>query len=486
MKLYNTLTRSLETFEPVNPPHVGLYTCGITAYDYAHIGNGKKYVGDDILRRTLIRAGFTVTHVQNVTDVGHLASDADEGEDKLEKGARRTGKTVWEVAEYYTNYFYDQMRALGNLEPTIICKATDHISEQISLVQELITRGFAYDTPEAVYFDVTSFPTYATLFGQSLADKKIAVREEVNTGNHKRNPIDFSLWFKRTGRFADHAMHWPSPWGEGFPGWHIECSAMSLRYLGNAFADHHFTPEATHTIDLHTGGIDHIPVHHPNEIAQSEAATGKQFVKYWLHHAFLLVDGKKMSKSLNNFIRLSDIQEKGFDSLSLRYLYLTAHYRTPMNFTWESLTAADRARRDLQQAYTRLQTQKNNQEREALSEEKLAKVHTFTERFDNALYNDLNTAQALAVVWEMVKSNIPASDKADLLHDFNSVLGVLHNQPTHQTLNVPDEILQLAKQRDELRADKKYAEADKLRNEIAQKGFTIVDTDEGSKIEPNS
>lgn len=469
LRLYNTLSRRIEDFNPFHPPHVGLYTCGMTVYDFAHIGHGRKYVGDDILRRVLTRFGYTVKHIQNVTDVGHLSSDADEGEDKLEKGAKKAGKTVWEVADFFTKDFYAAMDLLNILRPDIICKATEHIQEQIALVTQLLEKGFAYDTPEAVYFDVSKFPAYGKLFGQSLEDKKTAVREEVQTGSHKKNPIDFSLWFKRVGRFADHAMYWPSPWGDGFPGWHIECSAMSMKYLGE-------------TIDIHTGGIDHIPVHHPNEIAQSEAATGKQFVKYWIHYHHLMVDGTKMSKSLGNIYRIDDIQAKGFDPLALRYFYLTAQYRKPMNFTWEALTAAQNGLNELRSQVESFKS--HNSERNTLSNEKLEKSRVLREKFDEALSNDINTPQALAVVWEAVKSNIPSPDKYDLLLDFDEVLGLnLASWELKQT-EIPEEIKALVQKRNELRDAKKYSEADVIRKEIEFKGFIVEDTSDGVLVRP--
>jgi len=453
MKLYNSLSRKIEEFTPTNPPAVGLYTCGMTVYDYAHIGHGRKYVGDDILRRTLTRFGYEVTHVQNVTDVGHLVSDADAGEDKLEKGAKKQGKTVWEVAEFFTKHFYDSMDKLNILRPTIICRVTEHIQEQIDLIKKLADKGFAYDTPEAVYFDISKFPKYESLFGnQELSAKKTAVREEVVAGEHKRNAKDFALWFKRIGRFSDHQMHWDSPWGSGFPGWHIECSAMSMKYLGESF-------------DIHTGGIDHIPVHHPNEIAQSEAATGKPFSKYWVHYAFLNVDGKKMSKSLGNFFRIEDIADKSFDPLALRYFYLTAHYRKPLNFTWEALSAA-------QNALTELRAHAS---RNSLSNEKLDKIDLFRDKFDMALANDMNIPQALAVVWEVVKSNIPSRDKYELLLDFDEVLGL-----NLRSDKIPKEIQELVRTRDDLRNAKKFEEADAVRKQIEEKGFVIEDSSKGT------
>jgi cysteinyl-tRNA synthetase len=453
MKLFNSLSRTIENFEPINPPKVGLYTCGMTVYDYAHIGHGRTYVGEDILRRTLTRFGFTVTHVQNVTDVGHLVSDADEGDDKLEKGAKKQGKTVWEVAEEFTKHFYDSMDKLNILRPTIICKATDHIPEQIALVAKLMEKGFAYDTPEAVYFDVAKFPTYDSLFGnQALSEKQTAARKEVKTGEHKKNPADFALWFKRVGRFADHTMHWDSPWGDGFPGWHIECSAMSMKYLGSSF-------------DIHTGGIDHIPVHHPNEIAQSEAASGKPFVKYWVHYAFLMVDGKKMSKSLGNYYTIEDVFAKKIDPMALRYFYLTAHYRKPLNFTWEALAAAETALRELRIS---------RPGRNSLSQEKLSHIDEYRKRFDEALGNDMNMPRALAVAWEVRKSNIPEPDKYDLLMDFDEVLGL--QLQSGDTKEIPKEIQDMMDERERLRKEKKFAEADALREKIEEKGFTVKDT----------
>lgn len=470
MKLYNSLSRVIEDFAPLRPPGVSLYTCGMTVYDFAHIGHGRKYVGDDILRRILTRFGYLVTHVQNVTDVGHLSSDADEGEDKMEKGAKKYGKTVWEVAQFYTEQFYASMDALHILRPTVICKATEHIPEQIALIEKLLENSLAYDTPEAVYFDVTKFPGYALLFGrQALEEKKTAARDSVNEGEHKKHTADFALWFKRVGRFTDHAMHWDSPWGDGFPGWHIECSAMSMKYLGDS-------------IDIHTGGIDHIPVHHPNEIAQSEGATGKPFVRYWVHYNFLRVNGKKMSKSLGNFFTIDDVVKKGVDPLALRYFYLTSHYRSELNFTWESLSAAAAALAELQKQASLLKA--NTASRQSLSDEKLHKVDAYRARFDAALENDMNTPQALAVVWETLKSNIPSPDKYDLLMDFDEVLGLQLSRveaPTKQTA-IPESVRVLVEKRDMLRKAKRFAESDAVRDEIAALGFDIEDASSGTIV----
>ncbi len=470
LKIYNSLSKTIEDFVPLHPPKVGLYTCGMTVYDFAHIGHGRKYVGDDVLRRTLTRLGYDVTHVQNVTDVGHLASDGDEGEDKMEKGAKKYGKTVWEVAQFYMDHFYASMDSLNILRPTVVCRATEHIPEQISLIQTLVANGHAYETPEAVYFDVTTFAGYGKLFGrQDLSEKKAGARESVQTGEHKKHPADFALWFKRIGRFSDHAMHWDSPWGDGFPGWHIECSAMSMKYLGDSF-------------DIHTGGIDHIPVHHPNEIAQSEGATGEPFVKYWVHYNFLRVDGKKMSKSLGNFYTIEDVVKKGIDPMALRYFYLTSHYRSELNFTWEALQAAASALSEIRDQMVKLNAQKN--QRSTLSEEKLEKVDGLRDAFYAALKSDINTPQALAVVWQTLKSNIPSPDKYDLLLDFDDVLGLrladAHTLPSETA--VSQDIRSQGEKIDALRREKKFAEADAIRDQLLQSGYSVSTTSEGTVI----
>ncbi|KKP47987.1 MAG: Cysteine-tRNA ligase [Candidatus Woesebacteria bacterium GW2011_GWA1_33_30] len=407
--LYNSFSRQKELFTPINPTSgVGLYTCGPTVYDYAHIGHGRKFLMDDILRRTLEFNGYKVNHVQNITDVGHLVSDADDGEDKLEKGAKKQNKTVWEVAEYFTKSFYESMDALNFLRPTTICKATDHIKEQIELIEKLFKNSYAYDTVEAVYFDTAKFADYGKLFGQPLSEKKVGVRNEVKIDANKKNPQDFALWFKRVGNFADHVMHWDSPWGDGFPGWHIECSAMSMKYLGEQ-------------IDIHTGGEDHLSIHHPNEIAQSEGATGKKpFSKFWIHSAFLTVDGTKMSKSLGNYFTIEDIIAKGYNPIALRYLYLGAHYKKPMNFTWQALDGALKGLKRLQQTVNNLQISA----RTILSEEKNQKMEDYRIKFNLAINDDLNTSKAMAVMFEMLKSNIPNPDKYDLAIFFDEVLGL--------------------------------------------------------------
>lgn len=466
-KIYNSLTRKIETFQPINPPRVGLYTCGPTVYDYTHIGHARKYVNDDLLKRALVLLGYQVFHVQNITDVGHLVSDQDFGEDKLEKGARKTGKTVWQVARYFTRHFQNTMEKLNILTPNIICRATDHIDDQINLIKKIIQKGYGYETAEAVYFNTAKFKKYSHLFKQKLEEKKIAARSEIQTGKYKKNPADFVLWFKRVGRFKNHIMHWQSPWGDGFPGWHIECSAMSMKYLGETF-------------DIHTGGQDHLSLHHPNEIAQSEAATGKPFVRYWIHHAFLKVNDQKMSKSLGNYYRLEDLEKKGFSPMALRYLYLTGHYRKELNFTFAALKSAEEAYQKLKQQIFQLQDQQK--ERQQLSEEKLAKIDIFRSRFFQAITNDLNIPQAVSLLWEVLKSNLPAGDKYDLILFFNEVFGLTFPK---EKLIIPAEIKKLAKARQTARLKGDFSTADKLRKQIAQKGYLIEDQQNTYLIKPN-
>ncbi len=467
MKLYNTRTKSVEDFVPLHEKQVGMYACGFTVYDYAHIGHMRRYIMDDVLRRTLESLGYQVNYVENVTDVGHLSSDGDEGEDKMEKGAKKHGKTVWEVAKYYEEEYLKTMDALGVRRPDTLCRATEHIPDMIALIKRLEDGGHAYETGEAIYFDTSTFPEYGKLGGQKLDDKKQAVRSEVNVDPDKKHPADFALWFKRVGRFTDHAMHWESPWGDGFPGWHIECSAMAMKYLGESF-------------DIHTGGIDHIPVHHENEIAQSEAATGKQFVNVWIHHAFLMVEGTKMSKSLGNIFTLSDIQKRGIAPGAMRLLFLQSHYRQTMNFTWEAAQAAQNSYTKLVEQVQLLRTQTTRPE---LSPEKLAQIEQFQTDFRAALENDLNTPQAIAVLWSALKSNIPSPDKLDLLLEWDQILGLgLADVEEVTPHDAPAEITALALKRLEAKQNKQFDEADALRTQIEEAGWTVTDTAGGYSL----
>jgi len=464
MKIYNTLTRKIEEFSPLNPPLVTFYTCGPTVYDYTHIGHLRTYVNNDLLKRTLKYFGFQVKHVLNITDVGHLTGDDDSGEDKLEKGAQKKGKDVWQVAQFYTDFFFQSINEM-NIEPAdILCRATDHIQDMIKLIEILQKKGFTYETKEAVYFDVTKFKNYGRLSGQKLEEKIQQAREEVYVDKEKKHPADFALWFKKVGRFANHVMSWPSPWGDGFPGWHIECSAMSIKYLGE-------------TIDIHAGGIDHIPIHHENEIAQSEAATGKPFVRYWFHNNFLKVDGAKMSKSLNNFYTIKDIKKKGVDPLSLRYLFLQSHYRQTLNFTDQSLNAADEAFKKLKEHIIILRKQS---QRTILSPEKLEKLNLFKRDFIEAISNDLNIPKALSILWSVIKSNIPSLDKLDLIFDFDQVFGLKLNEVFEE--KIPDQVVKLAQERLIYRKKGDFVAADQIRKKIWEKGFEVDDTPQGFKI----
>lgn len=464
MKLYNTLTRQIEELKPLHPPAITLYTCGPTVYDYTHLGHMRTFTNTDVLKRALTYFGFKVNHVMNITNVGHLTGNDDTGEDKLEKGAQKVGKSVWEVAQFYTDFFMKTMRELNITPADTTSKATDHIPEMIKLIKTLQEKGYTYETDEALYFDIAKFSTYGILSGQKLEEKKKGSREEVRVDPQKKHPADFALWFKRVGRFKDHMMHWDSPWDNGFPGWHIECSAMSMKYLGE-------------TIDIHSGGVDHIPIHHENEIAQSEAATGKPFVQYWVHHNFLQVEGQKMSKSLGNFFTVDDVKKKGIDPLSLRLLFLQTHYRQEMNFTWKAAKGADEAYRKLKELVLALKSQTN---RAALSEEKLGKLDEYRKRFNDALANDLQTPQAVAIMWEMLKSNIPSEDKLDLLFEMDQVFGLKLSETQEE--EIPVEIRQLADLRQQKRLEKQYEETDRLRKEIEAEGYLVEDISEGYRI----
>lgn len=451
MKLYNTLSRSIEEFEPLDGNTVKMYACGPTVYDYAHIGHMRKYIGDDILRRTLEQNQWKVDHVMNITDVGHLTSDQDSGEDKMEKGAKKFGKTVLDLARFFETDFLKSIKKENILQPTTIARATEHIPDQIALIEELVAKGFTYTTSQAIYFDVSKFPGYTKLSKQDLDDKIEGARDTVVVDHEKKNPADFALWFFTTGRFANHALKWESPWGEGFPGWHVECSAMAMRYLGP-------------TIDIHTGGVDHISIHHTNEIAQSECATGQEFVRFWIHHEFLRVDEEKMSKSLGNIYTITDLENKGYPALAFRYLTFQTHYRSEMNFTWEALDAAKSA---LEKLY------------EAAAD--LTEIHKLPDvdylgQFMDALNQDLNMPKALSVLWELVRSSKVASPvKAATLRDMDKILGLKIFENAKARIQVPVNVLRLAEERDVFRWHKQYTQADHLRNRIEKMGYEIKD-----------
>jgi len=453
MHLYNTLTRQIEQFTPNDSNNnVSLYACGLTVYDYTHLGHLRKYTLDDVLVRTLRHAGYKVKFVQNITDVGHLVSDADEGEDKLEKGAKKYNKSVWDIAKEFEEYFFKSMDSMGNLRPDISCRATEHIEAQIALVKKLEEKGFTYKIEnDGIYFDTSKLTDYGKLNPQSLGDLKEGERIGVVAG--KKNPTDFALWkFERPGE--NRQMIWSSPWSErGFPGWHIECSAMSMQYLGEQIA-------------IHTGGIDHIPVHHTNEIAQSEAATGKvPFVRYWVHHNHLQVDGEKMSKSLGNFFTIDDVIERGFNPRALRLLFLQGHYRDQMNFTWDSLSAAQKAWERLNRL---LQTW--GSEQVGLS----ATGIRFQRTFFTALEDDLKTAQAVATVWVMAKSDLPDGEKLTLFKQFDEILQLGFG--AESKVEPSDVVRRLITEREQARNKSDWKLADALREKLAALGHRVVDS----------
>jgi len=455
LKIYNTLLRKVEEFTPFNPPHVGMYACGPTVYDYTHIGHLRKYTGDDILIRVLEANGYEVKHVMNITDVGHLTSDADGGDDKLEKGAKDRNLSVWEVAKFFTDYFFKSTAQLNIEYPSVVAKATDHIGEQIKLIHKLTEKGYTYQTKEAIYFDISQFPNYTKLSGQKLEDKQTGAREDVFVDRDKKNPADFALWFFTVGRFEGHTMRWPSPYGEGFPGWHIECSAMSMEYLGD-------------TLDIHTGGIDHIPVHHTNEIAQSESATGKQFVKCWVHHGWLLVDGEKMSKSKKNFYTIDEVLQKNIDPIALRYLFLTAHYRDNLNFTWKSLDAASSALNNLRGEIRLWEQPKDD-------------TSPFWQKFMEAANNDLNMPQAVAVLWEMVHNDEPSSLKSSAILKMDKILGLGLEDYLGKQLEMPANVQKILEERENARKSGDFKKSDELRHEIKKLGFEVEDTPQGPR-----
>jgi cysteinyl-tRNA synthetase len=468
MRLYDTLKKQILTVSDVKKDnHIKMYACGPTVYDNTHVGHMRRYVMDDILKRALKYLGYEVIHVMNITDVGHLTGDNDSGEDKLEKGAMLRGKTVWDIAKEYEAQFWQTMKALNVEKDEIkVINATQTIPQMINIIQILEDKGCTYETQEAVYFDVTKFKKYGALSGQNLAEKKQAVRDEVYIDPHKKNPADFALWFKRVGRFANHTMHWESPWGDGFPGWHIECSAISMSGLD------------TETIDIHTGGIDHIPVHHENEIAQSESATGKQFVKFWVHHSFLQVDGEKMSKSKNNFFTIQDILNHNIDPVSLRLFFMQAHYRKPENFTWQAVTASNIAYRELVHIFLSLKSDKKICSLEDLSGEAIFYLNLFKEK----IADDLNTAAAVANMWHMLKNTgLKDAEKKYLLEEYDKVFGLKLNN-NEKKINIPQNIIELAEKRLKERYDKNFNQSDNLRQEIENYGYTIEDTSDGYLI----
>ena len=454
LKLYNTLKRAKEDFEPIAPPQVGMYTCGPTVYNYQHVGNYRTYIFEDVLKRALAYWGYKVRHVMNITDVGHLTSQADEGEDKMEVGAAREGKSAWEIARFYSEAFLNDCRELNLLAPDELCRATDHIEDQIDLIKRLEGRGLIYATSDGLYYDTAKFSGYGRLAGEGhIAGLREGARVEANP--EKRGPTDFAVW-KFSPKGKKRQMEWGSPWGVGFPGWHIECSAMAMKYLGESF-------------DIHCGGVDHIPIHHTNELAQSEGATGKTFARFWLHAEFLLMGSAKMAKSSGGFITLSDLKAKGFDPLDYRYHCLSAHYRKQLDFSWEALESAKTARRRLRDIA-----------RQLVSEPAAPPPADCEARFREAVSDDLNMPEALSAVWDGLRdTELACGARRAFLENAERVLGLKLFESDSMELDAA--LGELLERREAARREKDFALSDRLRKELGEKGILVEDTKQGQK-----
>ena len=457
---YNTLTRKKDKFVPIDPNEVRIYSCGPTVYKDATIGNMRTNIFQDVLRRVLKYNGYKIKHVMNITDVGHLVSDGDEGEDKMIKSAREEHKTPLEIAEHYTKLFFQDLKDLNIETPEIICKATDHIPEMLEYVKKLMENGYAYETSTAIYFDISKLDKYPILSNLNIEEQKAGARVDVDP--EKRNPYDFALWIKAP---ENHLMKWDSPWGPSYPGWHIECSAMGQKYLGEQF-------------DIHTGGIDLIPTHHENEIAQSKGACGKIPANYWLHGEYLLINGGKMSKSLGNVYLIKDIKDRGYDPIVYKLLCYSCSYRIKLNFTWEGMEATSKSLERLRNGY---KTHKEGKEK--LDEEDRKKLEEIEHNFHEAINDDMNMPLAMSYVWEAVRYNKKSSEVADLLLKFDTVLGLkIDKEPEQEEVEIPKEILDLMEQRKQARQEKNWAESDRLRNLIKEKGYEVKDTKDGMSI----
>lgn len=464
--LFNTKGRRLQVFKSIKEGEVGMYSCGPTVYGRAHIGNMRAYVFADTLKRVLMYAGYKVNHVMNITDVGHLTSDADEGEDKLAKAARESHETAWEISKRWTEQFFKDTKSLNVLPVTMACKATEHIADQIALVRKLEEKGYTYRTSDGIYFDTAKFPHYGDFAHLDIEGLQAGIRVDMS---EKRNKTDFALWkFSKPTEKRD--MEWDSPWGVGFPGWHIECSAMSMKYLGDHF-------------DIHTGGIDHVTIHHTNEIAQSECATGETFVNYWIHCEFLTMsNAEKMSKSLGNVVNIDTLREYGIKPLAFRYLCLNAHYRKQLLYSKEILMGANNAYNKWCTFIDKLKAE--NPQLLPLAQLSEASKK-YLDEFKQGIFNNLNTPQALATMWNLIHDkNINNDEKYTLLMDFDKVFGLTETEPEKNAdVEIPVEVLELLDQRNRYRAEKNWAQADAARDAIKVKGYTIVDTKEGSKLQ---
>ena len=467
MKLtfYNTLTRKKEEFHSIDEKRVRMYSCGPTVYSYAHIGNFRTYIFMDTLRRVLKYNGYELKHVMNITDVGHLESDADEGEDKMEKAARKEKKDPYEIANFYTKIFLKDMEKLNIDKPEIITKATENISQMIDYVKEIIKNGYAYETSKGIYFDISKLDKYPVLSNRKLDDQIAGARVDVDP--EKKNPYDFALWIKAP---ENHIMKWESPWGLSYPGWHLECSTMGRRFLGEEF-------------DIHTGGVDHIPTHHENEIAQSKGATGKIPAHVWMHCEYLQVDGGKMSKSLGNTYTISQLQEKGISPLAFKLFCFTAHYRNKLNFTFEGAYGAQKALERLYDSYVKNVNGADDVEEDVIKE--------YEEKFLSYINDDMNMPGAMSVVWDIARNTKKSAKFANLLLKFDEVLGLdmknaekyLVKFKQNDSEELPAEIKKLVEERKNARAEKNWAKSDEIRDKIISLGYSIKDTKDGIIVE---
>ncbi len=455
LALFNTLSRKVEPFLPITSGLVKLYACGPTVYNFAHIGNLRTYIFEDILHRALTHDGFKVDHVMNITDVGHLESDADEGDDKMELAAKKEAKSPWDVARFYEEAFFNDTKKLHILKPNRVCRATEHIQEMIDFIKSLEDQGYTYTVDGNVYFEIDKFKTYADFSRRKLEDLMEGARVDVD--KRKKNPLDFVLWFSNS-KFPNQIMKWESPWGVGFPGWHIECSAMASKYLGEHF-------------DIHCGGIDHISIHHTNEIAQSEARFGRKWVNYWMHGEFLVLQKEKMSKSKGSFLTLKSLEDLGYEPLHYRYLCLGAHYRSQLLFSFEAL---DGARNAFESLKNRVLSFRLNPEKA----KNPARKSELKEKFFAAINNDLDMPIAMAVLWEALKDQgISNSEKLELVGDFDQILGF--DVDKFMAPSLSDENMKLVKIREQARLDKDWALADKMRDDLLSQGISIKDTKDG-------
>ena len=466
IRLYNTMTRKLEDFTPITPNHVGFYSCGPTVYWDQHLGNMRTFLNNDILKRMFLANGYTVTHVMNFTDVGHLTSDEDTGDDKMEKGAARENMTVWQVADKYIKNCMRDMDSLNLIRPTYTPRATDHIQEQIAWIQKLEKLGYTYEIPgDGIYYDTSKFAEYGALGGQNLSELKAGARIE---NNNKRNITDFALW-KFSPKDVKRQMEWDSPWGVGFPGWHLECSTMSSKYLGEHF-------------DIHTGGQEHIKVHHTNEIAQSEPIVGKPWVRYWIHWAWLLLKDGKMSKSSGSFWTVQGLIEKGYDPMAYRYLVLLGHYRQPVEFSMESLDAAAAGYKNIVRKIADLINEKSD---DSMNQELYNQWH---DKILAPVSDNLKTAESLVVVQELLKDkSVNAKTKLELIKFVDDLLGLQFRDRANklhdlESVVAPQEITDLAQKRMDAKKSRDFATADALRNQIDSLGWTVMDTPNGFKL----